>query len=719
MKHGVTIVVHHYRIRNFLGYGCVFCATMLYFFSGVVLAQPRAADSLKKLLPHLPADTSRVNVLNQLAFELRGINPIERERFANEAMTLSGTLNFKQGLAQALTNLGGASWEQGHYTAALAYQEQAVRLNDSLHDQSNMVFALNSLGLIYSDQGNHRLALENFLKALKIREAIGDKRGRQITIVNIGMVYQQQGDLAAAQQYFFKSLGLAEEINDKRGMSIVLVNIGGIYFQQGQYDLALDYNVRALRIAESIGYNSNTAFVLHKIGLILIKQGKVREALEYQERAFQTATKASNPRVIAYSLHGIAAAYQSLGRSDEARHYAERALDTARSIGMAAIIKDAAELLATANAAQGRYKDAYQAHQLFKQMSDSAQNLESRKHIAVLEANYKLRQQEIENDRLQALNHAQHAEAQQQRLLIFAALIGLMLVIILAIVLARAYSNKKRDNAELHHQQALLEEQSQEIEIVNSQLQEQNLALHALNHEKNEFLGIAAHDLKNPLASIILGTQLLRMKEDQLTPEKRLERLETVEIVAARMQEIITNLLDVNAIESGGVNLQMQEVVLANVTESVVKEYREIAKRKRIALHFTSKSTQETNILADSGRLREVLENLLSNAVKYSPFDANVHISVEASNEAARVSVADMGPGLSDSDKKKLFGKFARLSAKPTAGEHSTGLGLSIVKKLVEMMQGKVWCESGMGNGATFIVEFPRISTLASECTNP
>ncbi|MBL7990558.1 MAG: tetratricopeptide repeat protein [Candidatus Kapabacteria bacterium] len=719
MKHGVTIVVHHDRTHNFLGCGCAFCAAMLCFFSAVLLAQPRAADSLKQLLPHLPADTSRVNVLNQLAFELRGVSPRERERFANEAMTLSGTLNFKQGLAQALTNMGGASWEQGHYSAALAYQEQAVRLNDSLHDQTNMAFALNSLGLIYNDQGNYRLALENFLKALKIREANGDKRGRQITIGNIGMVYQQQGDLAAAQQYFFKSLGLAEEINDQRGMSIVLANIGGVYFQQGQYDLALDYNTRALQIAEAIGYNSNAAFVLHKTGLVLTKQGKVREALKYQERAFQTATKANNPRVIAYSLHGIAAAYQSLGRSDEARQYAKRALDTARTVGMAAIIKDAAELLATANAAQGRYKDAYQAYQLFKQMSDSAQNLESRKHIAVLEANYKLRQQEIENDRLQAINHAQYTETQQQRFLIFAVLLGLILVVILAVVLARANSIKKRDNTELHRQQALLEEQSQEIEIVNSQLQEQNLALQTLNHEKNEFLGIAAHDLKNPLASIILGTQLLRIKEDQLTPEKRLERLETLELVAARMQEIITNLLDVNAIESGGVHLQMQEVMLASVTKSVVEEYSDIAKRKRIALHFTSESTLETNILADSSRLREVLENLLSNAVKYSPFDANVHIAVEASTKAARVSVTDRGPGLSDSDKKKLFGKFARLSAKPTAGEHSTGLGLSIVKKLVEMMQGKVWCESDLGKGATFIVEFPRISTFSTECANP
>jgi signal transduction histidine kinase len=77
-----------------------------------------------------------------------------------------------------------------------------------------------------------------------------------------------------------------------------------------------------------------------------------------------------------------------------------------------------------------------------------------------------------------------------------------------------------------------------------------------------------------------------------------------------------------------------------------------------------------------------------------------------------RVAVKDEGPGFSDEDKKKLFGKFARLSAKPTGGEHSTGLGLSIVKRLAEAMEATIWCESELGNGATFIVEFPDASTM-------
>jgi signal transduction histidine kinase len=104
----------------------------------------------------------------------------------------------------------------------------------------------------------------------------------------------------------------------------------------------------------------------------------------------------------------------------------------------------------------------------------------------------------------------------------------------------------------------------------------------------------------------------------------------------------------------------------------------------------------------------EIFDNLVSNAVKYSPQGRNIYVRVARQAENVLIAVQDEGPGLSEDDKAKLFGKFTRLSARPTAGEHSTGLGLSIVKRMVEAMNGKVWCESELGKGATFIVELPR-----------
>ena len=118
-------------------------------------------------------------------------------------------------------------------------------------------------------------------------------------------------------------------------------------------------------------------------------------------------------------------------------------------------------------------------------------------------------------------------------------------------------------------------------------------------------------------------------------------------------------------------------------------------------------STAPLAVQADADVVLQVLENLISNAVKYSPQRKNIFVRLEQDAQSVRVKVQDEGPRLIVEDQKKLFGKFARLRAKPAGGEHSTGLGLSIVKKIVEAMDGKIWCESEPGRGAIFIATLP------------
>jgi signal transduction histidine kinase len=119
------------------------------------------------------------------------------------------------------------------------------------------------------------------------------------------------------------------------------------------------------------------------------------------------------------------------------------------------------------------------------------------------------------------------------------------------------------------------------------------------------------------------------------------------------------------------------------------------------------------NVIVDSNVMVQVVENLVSNAVKYSPPGKSIFVRLTQSPDSVRLEVQDEGPGLSAEDQSKLFGKFARLSAKPTGGEHATGLGLSIVKRMVEAMNGKVWCQSEAGKGATFVVQLPALDAPA------
>ncbi len=244
------------------------------------------------------------------------------------------------------------------------------------------------------------------------------------------------------------------------------------------------------------------------------------------------------------------------------------------------------------------------------------------------------------------------------------------------------------------------------VESQNDRLMEVNRSLVELNSEKNEFLGIVAHDLKNPLASILLGIDMLDRYRDRMPLEQQTKKLVDMRHTSQRMQAIITNLLDINAIETGKFNLAPTRFNFSEAVEKMVEDYQERAVTKQIRLHFTTDS-KEASAMADANATSEILDNVISNAVKYSPHDKNVWVRVKVREGAVSCHVQDEGPGLSDDDKQKLFGKFARLSAKPTGGEHSTGLGLSIVKKLAEAMHGNVWCESELGHGATFVVELP------------
>lgn len=232
-----------------------------------------------------------------------------------------------------------------------------------------------------------------------------------------------------------------------------------------------------------------------------------------------------------------------------------------------------------------------------------------------------------------------------------------------------------------------------------------NEELVMLNEEKNEFLHIAAHDLKNPLGVISGYAGLLQMFEH----EPKEVKLHAGEILASanRMLDIIRKLLDTRAIEDGLVNLASEPVPLAPVVETLLRDYGNAAMRKNISLGVDGDPGSIT-LGADPVALHQILDNLFSNAIKYSPLGRPVRLSIAKDrNGFARIAVVDRGPGLSPEDQRKLFGKFVRLTPRPTGGETSNGLGLWIVQRMARLMGGDVTCESTLGEGSTFTLSLP------------
>lgn len=267
-------------------------------------------------------------------------------------------------------------------------------------------------------------------------------------------------------------------------------------------------------------------------------------------------------------------------------------------------------------------------------------------------------------------------------------------------------------NYEINRQLELLHEQSIKIKNTNNELTKKNEELQKLNNEKNEFLGIAAHDLKNPLTSIILRTRMVRQYFTKMDTESLLNSFILIESTAHRMSEIIKNLLDVNAIESGKINWALQMVNVSQIVLDKIREYDSELSRKNISI--VNHVQDDIIFLTLEIGLQQVVDNLISNAIKYTSLNSTVTVRLSLRDDKLVFEVEDEGNGIPESEQNLLFQKFARLSVKPTGGENSTGLGLSIVHRLVTMMNGTVSCSSEVGKGSIFTVILPRIDQFST-----
>jgi signal transduction histidine kinase len=270
--------------------------------------------------------------------------------------------------------------------------------------------------------------------------------------------------------------------------------------------------------------------------------------------------------------------------------------------------------------------------------------------------------------------------------------------------LLEARTESLQDQADyLHEANEAITAMHKELQAQKDEIESKNRELLNLNTEKNNLIGIVAHDLKSPLNQIKGLVSIIKITAPNLEGEPA-NCLAMIEGSANRLSDMIAKILDIEAIESRQLNLVIEPVNLSEVLRTVCDRYAVDVQRKNISL--LSNITSDVMIRADKSYLDQVIDNLLSNAVKFSPANKNIFIDLSLQHQEAICAVRDEGPGLTDDDKRKLFSKYQKLSAKPTGEETSTGLGLSIVKKFVEAMDGKIWCESEVGKGAGFFLRF-------------
>jgi len=584
----------------------------------------------------------KIDLLNSLSVYYLEKNPPAALKYSQESLKLSETAMDAKYLAESHYLVGRSHYFLLDFLSAIESFTNAAVLFSTIDDLINESKALNLIGICQFTLGDNARALDTNYKALELSQKTGDKREESEALMQIGLTHLSNREQALSIDYLNKAYNIRLTSGTKKDLAGVIGNMGNAYVYLQEYQKAYDNYQRCYHIFAELGNEIGIARAYLNSGIALGALHRFDEALSSVDTALEMFTKLKKQEPICSCLSTTGSIYAEMDDHKSAVEYFQKALDYGEA-----------------------YKFRHLLENIYGALSDSYEKLneydESLKYFK--------KSHEIITQRLQ--------EA----------------------------SEMKTRYLDVAHRVDTFKKESEELAAKNTELKKLNTQLTQLNIEKNEFLGIASHDLKNPLASISLSATTLKKHYKNFAPEKVENYLDKIAATSDRMKNIIINLLNINTIESGEYNITKSEINLSKLIEYIIDDFEQNAKQKNIEIKFVQ--PKEIKITTDEQAIHRILENLISNAIKYSNPDGTVDIELLSGSDKVTIKIKDNGLGIQDSEKKRVFQKFPRLSNKPTAGENSTGLGLSIVKKLTELIGGNISFESEYGKGTTFVLELP------------
>ncbi len=531
---------------------------------------------------------------------------------------------------------------------------EALEKFDEAGELNNKAVVHNNIGLISHNQKDYETALEEYAKALSINRQTGNQIQTAANYNNIANALSAIGEKEAAADTLLKAV----MINQKMGISPGLIqnyyNLAQVYLDSGQLDLAYSFFTQAYEESHSISFLPGIMY--HSVGLadVLFRKERYDEVPEYLEEGKRLAQQMNNLEVLASAWN----------------------ID--------------AEL----NEELGNFQQALSALREQRSYVDQIDSLRREREFEEVRARLELELKTAENELLrQQLGYRERLGRNQQLILILLGL-GVLVTATLLLVLFRNKSKQERVNRSL-------KQKNQVITAKNIQLRDLNSELKHLNDEKSRLVGMIIHDLRNPLFAVIGFLELI---DESLTDPSEKEHLKMAMNSASRLNQLINSLLEVHSLEKETRQMKLEQVPVDEIVINAIANFQEMARKKDIQIQ---ENISMIEAFSDQAYLNRIVDNLISNAIKYSPRHSRVQVDVKSRGDRWEFAVTDEGPGISKEDQANLYQMFGRLSAKPTGGEESTGLGLYTVKMLVGRLLGRIRLESEIGKGSRFICEFP------------
>lgn len=614
-------------------------------------------------------------------------NPKEAVEVALDALG-SGFVSTEQQIEFELAISRGYI-HQGQYSNGEPHALTALDLARSGTLRRLEGLALNELGIYRFVENAFDAALYSYMQAMQLLKMYGKPSDVAKVHTNMGNVHSRKREYFEAVCSYEAALDLLNGTEDVVAQAKVLMNLSSLYqYVLYDSDTAIKYTEQAIALFRKLNDSTGLSKALHNYAQFIRRQGKLEASIHVYREALEHRKRFTEPIDLAMNYAGLAGVLIEVGRVEEAERVlteAHQALVrvSASESAMNTLLMPEAELLSI----KGRYDEASAVLKKIKEWASAADleevtsalnDLEVK--IAIQMGNYQKATETLLHLFDEASEMAQHrAEA---RLL-----------------------HVKRQIEQAH---AMGLEEAERIRSV--ELAQTIRRLEALSVENEEYMAFLAHELKNPLSTIrVIGDLLANHKK--ISEDERQAYGRDVVTIASQMFDMITRVLSgsrtklIETFSAVDARIPLHHVVSSAKTHALSK-----------GIHLDwSEPSEPVLVNADDGVLHTVFENLVSNAVKYTPSGGVVKVWLRVleptgADPVILFSVLDTGPGISDFDKLRLFHAFPNLGTKPTAGESSTGLGLHLVRRSVDQLKGRIWCESEVGRGATFSVELPLYS---------
>lgn len=594
---------------------------------------------------------------------------------------------------------------------ALPYVNRILNLAYTQNNEKAEAMGLKYLGRVYLEQSLFEDALDCFIKSLNLTQKLKMTELQVAVQDNIGVVYTRLQNFDKALTNFRTALQLASNIQNNLLMVRVVTHIGEVYLLKKDFSEAMVFLQDAInKCGNSSSMELFKARALQLFSNVFANTGEYEKALTYLEPAYRTFLKKTDSKGIIRACLEYGFIYREKGEYQQSSDFLHRSLILAKKINAKKETSDIYESLSFTCQKSDSLTKALEYSRLSMAYNDSLLSEKNVQNISRLLVQYDIQKKEKDLKKLEELSLSKSKQVDKQYR--WNSVLVILFVIVLALTFILIYNNYQKNKTFrlLKQNNEAIIHQKEEINSQNEQLQE-------LDKEKNSMIRIVAHDLKAPLNRVLGLSELINLEVERLS-EAQIKYLNLIRRVAADGTALIQNLLDFRAIEERSLKVEMAEVNIPELLNDLLVGFKEPAEKKGIHLSFINESgINEMTIVSDSGFLNRVFDNLISNAIKFSPLNKNVYIRLKDNHSKIYIAIQDEGVGISKEDFGKLFKKFQKLSARPTAGESSTGLGLSIVKTLLNQINGEIYVESVVGEGTTFTVELPKKEVMSTNRT--